>query len=83
MVKTIRVSEEFHKLVAAHKHEGETMEEALYRMVGGPSPEMLERALAGGDDDAAAELREIVEHGRERSRDRAAELRDRFENAES
>jgi phosphoglycolate phosphatase-like HAD superfamily hydrolase len=83
MVKTIRVSQEFHELVAAHKHESETMEEALRRMVGGPSPEMLERALAGGDEDGAAELREIVEQGRERSRDRAAELRDRFEDAES
>ena len=83
MVKTIRVSQEFHELVTAHKHEGETMEEALRRMLGGPSPEMLERALAGGDEDAAAELREIVEHGRERSRYRAAELRDRFEDAES
>ena len=33
MVKTIRVSEEFHELVAAHKRSGETMEEALRRMV--------------------------------------------------
>ena len=50
MVKTIRVSEEFHELVAAHKRSGETMEEALRRMVGGPSPKMLEAALAGGDE---------------------------------
>ena len=83
MVKTIRVSEEFHEFVAAHEHESETMEEPLRRMVGGPSPEILQRALAGGDEDAAAELREIVEQGRERSRDRAAELRDRFEDSES
>ena len=82
MVKTIRVSEEFHELVASHKREDETMEEALRRLVGGPSPEMLERALAGGDRDAAAEMRSIIERGRERERERAAELRDRFEGSE-
>ena len=81
MVKTIRVSEEFHELVGAHKRSGETMEEALRRMVGGPSPKMLEAALTGGDEEAAAEMRERIEHGRERERERAEELRKRFEGS--
>lgn len=80
MVKTIRVSEEFHELVAAHKRDDETMEEALRRLVGGPSPEMLEKALAGGDEDAAAEMRDIIEQGRREDRKRTAELRERFED---
>ena len=79
MVKTIRVSEEFHELVAAHKRKGETMEEALRRMVGGPSPEMLEAALAGGDEEAAAEMREVIERGRERDRELAADRREAAE----
>ena len=81
MVKTIRVSEEFHELVAAHRRSGETMEEALRRMVGGPSPKMLEAALAGGDEEAAAEMRELIERGREHERERAAEIRERFEES--
>jgi phosphoglycolate phosphatase-like HAD superfamily hydrolase len=80
MVKTIRVSEEFHELVAAHKRDGETMEEALRRLIGGPSPEMLKRALAGGDEEAAAEMREIIQRGRAEDRKRTAELRERFED---
>ena len=79
MVKTIRVSEEFHELVAAHKRNGETMEEALRRMVGGPSPEMLKAALAGGDEEAAVEMRELIERGRERERERAADRREAAE----
>ena len=81
MVKTIRVSEEFHELVVAHKRETETMEETLRRLVGGPSPEMLAQALAGGDEEAAAEMRERIERGRERERERAEELRKRFEGS--
>ena len=77
MVKTIRVSEEFHELVAAHKRDEETIEETFRRMVGGPSPEMQEWALTEGDVETAAELRAAIEHGRER----AAALRDRFEES--
>lgn len=33
MVKTIRVTEEFHAWIAAHNPEGETMEETLRRLI--------------------------------------------------
>ena len=79
MAKLIPVSEEFYELVAAHSREGESMEDTLRRLIGTPSPEMLEQALAGGHEVAAAEMREAIERGREDDRRRTAELRDLFE----
>ena len=79
MTKLIPVSEEFYELVAAHSREGESMEDTLRRLIGTPSPEMLERALAGGDEAAAEEMREAIERGREDDRRRTEELRERFE----
>lgn len=38
MVKTIRVSEEYHAWVSAHNRADETMEETLRRMTRGPNP---------------------------------------------
>ena len=38
MVKTIRVSEEYHEWLSAHKKDDETMEETLRRMTRGPHP---------------------------------------------
>ena len=40
---------------------------------------MLEAALAGGDEEAAAEMRELVERGHERDRERAADRREAAE----
>jgi hypothetical protein len=79
MGKTIRVSEEFHALVSAHNRDGETMEETLRRLTRGPDPEVLATVLAGGDDEAAAEMREAIEVRREDGRNRRGELRERFE----
>lgn len=80
MSKTIRVSEGFHELVKAHNRGGETMEETLRRLVGGPDPRVLrDRGLIGGDEEAAEEMREAIERKREESGDRRAALRERFE----
>lgn len=79
MGKMIRVSEEFHELIKAHRHDGETMEETLRRLVGGPSPEVLLDTIAGGDEEAAAEMRRAIEEQRARGRARRAALRERFE----
>jgi len=78
MAKMIRVSEEFHDLIKAHGHDDETMEETLRRLVGGPSPEVLEEIVAGGDEEAAEEIRTAIENRRERS-DRRKDTRERFE----
>ncbi|QCJ47724.1 hypothetical protein [Haloprofundus sp. MHR1] len=68
MTKTIRVSEEFHELVSAHKGSDETMEETLRRMVGGPDPRVL--ASMGLIDSDADET--VAETMREAIRDRRA-----------
>ncbi|MDS0258272.1 hypothetical protein NDI56_02475 [Haloarcula sp. S1CR25-12] len=79
MSKTIRVSEEFHELVRAHNHEGETMEETLRRLTRGPDPDVLAEVISGGDERAAAALRDAVERRRERGRERRDGVRERFE----
>ena len=38
MVKTVRVSEEYHEWLTAHNKPNETMEETLRRMTRGPNP---------------------------------------------
>lgn len=67
MVKTIRVSEEYHEWLAAHKENGETMEETLRRMTRGPHPSdvagLLTEEEAGDAKDAVRGLR-----GRDRNR---------------
>jgi hypothetical protein len=79
MSKTIRVSEEFHELVRAHNREGETMEETLRRLTRGPDPEVLAEVVAGGDDEAAARMREAIQRKRDSGRERREALRERFE----
>jgi hypothetical protein len=76
MVKTIRVSEEYHEWLSAHKRADETMEETLRRMTRGPNPddvagllttEEANRAkaavddLRGGDGDRFAAARAAFE----------------------
>lgn len=38
MVKTVRISEEYHEWLTAHNKPTETMEETLRRMTRGPNP---------------------------------------------
>lgn len=76
MSKTIRVSEEFHELIKAHNHDGETMEETLRRLTRGPDPEVLAEIVGGGDEQAAAKMREAIERKRESSRERRGRLRE-------
>lgn len=79
MSKMIRVSEEFHELIKAHRRNDETMEETLRRLVGGPSPDVLQEVIAGGDEETAEAMRSAIEEQRERGRTRRADLRERFE----
>jgi hypothetical protein len=44
--KSVRVSEEFHEYVKAHKRDDETMEETLRRLIGGPEPEEVAGMLS-------------------------------------
>jgi hypothetical protein len=79
MTKTIRVSDAFHAVVAAHNREGETMEETLRRLTRGPDPEILAEIVGTGDGPTAARMREAIEAKRERGRGRRETLRERFE----
>ncbi|MEF8820617.1 MAG: hypothetical protein V5A82_13660 [Haloferacaceae archaeon] len=77
MVKTIRVSEEYHEWLSAHKESGETMEEALRRMTRGPHPDDVAGLLSEAE---AAEAKVAVEDLRGRGRDRLDAARGAFES---
>lgn len=76
MVKTIRVSEEYHEWLTAHKRDDETMEETLRRMTRGPHPNDVAGLLTEED---AEEAKEAVDHLREHDRDRLTAARNAFE----
>jgi hypothetical protein len=80
MVKTIRVSEEYHEWLRAHKRDAETMEEALRRMTRGPNPTDVAGLLT---EDEAADAKEAVSDLRGRDDDRFDAARDAFEGTDS
>ena len=77
MVKTIRVSEEYHEWLRAHKQEDETMEETLRRMTRGPHPDDVAGLLT---EDEAAAAKEAVSDLRSRDRERFAAACNAFED---
>jgi hypothetical protein len=76
MVKTIRVSEEYHAWLSAHKEGDETMEETLRRMTRGPHPNDVAGILT---EDEAEEAKEAVDRLRGRDRDRLDAASSAFE----
>jgi hypothetical protein len=76
MSKSVRISEEFHEFVTAHKHENETMEETLRRLIGGPHPEDVAGILSSK---TATAMRDRLEDKHEADAERKHELRERFE----
>lgn len=79
MVKTIRVSEEYHAWLHAHKEDDETMEETLRRMTRGPHPSDVAGLLSEAEaDDAKA----AVERLRGSDRDRLEAARSAFDGEE-
>lgn len=76
MVKTIRVSEEYHEWLSAHKRDGETMEETLKRMTRGPNPGDVAGLLT---DAEAADAKDAVEKLRGRDRSRFDAAREAFD----
>ncbi|MFB6157461.1 MAG: hypothetical protein ABEJ34_06440 [Haloferacaceae archaeon] len=75
MVKTIRVSEEYHEWLRAHKREDETMEETLRRMTRGPNPEDVAGLLT---EDEADRAKAAVDDLRTRDRGRFDAAREAF-----
>lgn len=76
MVKTIRVSEEYHEWLNAHKEDGETMEETLRRMTRGPHPSDVAGLLSEDDADDA---KVAVDRLRGGDRDRLEAARSAFD----
>lgn len=75
MSKSVRVSEEFHEFIEAHKREDETMEETLRRLVGGPHPEDVAGILSS---ETATAMRERLDEKHEADVDGKRDLRERF-----
>ncbi|MFB6082726.1 MAG: hypothetical protein ABEJ94_00595 [Halorientalis sp.] len=80
MVKTIRVSEEYHEWLRGHKRDDETMEETLRRMTRGPNPEDVAGLLS---EDEAEEAKEAVSDLRSRDRGRFDAASDAFESEDA
>jgi hypothetical protein len=76
MSKSVRISEEFHEFVKAHKREDETMEETLRRLIGGPHPEDVAGILSS---ETAEQMRDRLREKREADVGEKSELRERFE----
>jgi len=79
MVKTIRVSEEYHQWLSAHKKDGETMEETLRRMTRGPHPSDVAGLLSEAE---AEEAKTAVDQLRGSDRNRLDAARSAFDEAE-
>jgi predicted CopG family antitoxin len=75
VVKTIRLSEEYHAWLRAHKRDDETMEEMLRRLIRGPNPEDVAGLLTSEE---AEEAKETVEDLRDRDRSRFEAAREAF-----
>lgn len=76
MSKSVRISEEFHEFVMAHKREDETMEETLRRLIGGPNPKDVAGILSS---ETATAMRDRLENKRETDAKEKRGLRERFE----
>ena len=76
MSTSVRISEEFHEFVTAHKREDETMKETLRRLIGGPRPEDVAGILSL---ETATAMRDRLEGAHETDTEAKHELRERFE----
>lgn len=76
MSKSVRISEEFHEFVSAHKRDDETMEETLRRLIGGPHPEEVAGILSS---ETADTMRARLDEKREADVEGKHGLRERFE----
>ena len=75
MVKTIRVSEEYHRWLKANKEDDETMEETLRRLTRGPDPGFVAGLLSAEE---ASEMKEVVKDSMDGDTDRKQRARDAF-----
>ena len=77
MVKTIRVSEEYHQWISSHKRPGETMGETLRRLTHTPPP--AEPVIT---DEQATEMRDAIETLRESDRNRLSRVAENLQGTD-
>lgn len=75
MVKTIKVSEDTHRHIKRHRRDGETMDEALNRLLRNPS--LLDLYGLYAEEDVE-EMRAAIDEADERGRDDVEDISDRF-----
>lgn len=66
------------EIVAEHKEESESIEEAFRRLRGNPTPEILADILGDESSQAKKKMRKAIEQKREKGRERRKNIRDRF-----
>lgn len=76
MSKSVRVSDSFHEYIESHNREGETMEDTLRRLVGGPHPESVTGIISS---ETATRMHDAIETKREQDVETKRALRERFE----
>ena len=76
MTKTVRLSDDFHGWIKAHKRDDETMEETLRRLTRGPNPSDVAGLLTSAE---AEEAKQAVADLRDRDSDRLETARDAFD----
>lgn len=76
MSKSVRISEEFHAMIAAHNRDDETMEETMRRLIGGPDPDAVAGILSA---ETAATMRDRLDEKGDVDAASKRALRDRFE----
>lgn len=76
MVKTIRVSEDYHTWLSSHKRPDETMGETLRRLTHAPPP--AEPVIT---DEQAEEMQEAIDSLRERDRNRLSQTAETLEES--
>lgn len=75
MGRSVRVSEEFHEFLTSHNRDGETMEETIKRLIGGPRPEEVTDSFSS---ETAERMRARIENKKARTAEKS-DLRERFE----
>lgn len=78
-MKTVKIPGWFHEWIEAEKQPGETYWEALVRMTGGPSPELVAGSIP---DEMADEMEQVIESRREADLESQKKILERFENDE-
>jgi predicted CopG family antitoxin len=80
MTKTVKISDEYHSWIKSHKREGETMEETIRRLTGGPDPKDVAGILT---PEEAESMKAAVKRRRDSDNARKRQARETFSSDDS